>query len=61
MNGHDVTRRELLTQFGRLEARAEFLQAQRVEATRRLSENAREREHVRRHFAVLDRGEEVSA
>jgi hypothetical protein len=54
-------RTELVAQLGRLEVRAEFLQAQRAEATRRLGEIARERERVRRHLAALDRTQEVTA
>jgi hypothetical protein len=55
----ELSKRELVTQLDRLEARAEFLQAHRAEVARRLSDMACER--VRRHLTVLDRSEEGAA
>jgi chromosome segregation ATPase len=65
MNEVKRTRKELVDELGRLEAREEFLQAQRSEATRRLAEISREQDRIRHHLNALDRrgehGEEKSA
>ncbi len=55
----DATRRELLLQLDLFEDLAASFQTQRAEATRSLEEIARERERIRRHLNVLDRGEEA--
>jgi hypothetical protein len=55
----ELSKRALVTEFDRLEARAAFLARRRAEATKKLGEVARER--VRRHLAVLDWGAEASA
>jgi len=56
----DTTEQELLLQLDRLDARAEFLQAQRQEATRRLAEISRERARLERYLHYLRRSELAS-
>ena len=62
MSGNtERTRREIYVQLNRLEARAEYLAAQRSETALRLEEIARERARLERHLSALKRAEEVSA
>ena len=61
MNGDGVNRRELVIQLDRLRTRREFLNSQRAEGTKRIEDLDREEQRLRRHLAVLDRGEEASA
>ena len=54
----ELSKRELVTQFDHLEARAAFLAHQRAEATKRIEECERESQRLQHHLALLDRGED---
>ena len=57
---HQATRTELLDILEGLEGEADALRAKRAILTYRLGRVLREKERVKRHLAVLDRGEEAA-